>query len=826
MAVAITAQNFYEGILGGSSSSNFSLFNIGEAILAYTDVEFYTQVSFPSSSPLTTGNTGNQNHLYGSGKFANVSVGDTLRFVDSAGGAFFNTANNQKVTVITKYSANEILVSNPILAPGTPIPNSASYNTTILMYNLTEIKSMDYAYNFIENNQAYTYQNLATNQLQLYKASNVHLSSLASPSLLVPQGGLEWQISASWLADSDIYRISYDTSNGRQIFRVRHATIVTPLFIPTQLNDTLNGIAPSYYLNGACLKYICRITGLRSLNDPNSLQTVETNPSIIGNSGWFNESFNGGAQDYFIQNVVYSDLTGQITNLNPYLSNGQTIQFEIYSPSGDFVSGQRISIGGMKMPNNASEYQNNGRTLESNYLFANVYGYANGLNYANPYGNTDNFIDRWFAVVSSPNVIKVTVQLVFNTGTQSIIAESATPRFTFWATLANPAFTDVNLFNKQVIWDGVKDFNISIQPADTGIIQTFKRHYEDESSDGITGLVTTFKNDECVVVSNIFGTWKENPSTQDEINLTNIGCQLVAKRVSDGVEFLLEDWQLPTTVIYQSGVPVFNYSNNRVFQIPTTEIRKPITVQVVNYGSGNDQFVISYPFMIRWENWVQLIGANTDFFNPSELNNGLNQDWEHYLTANWEIYFRTTYDVYSSLSPYTFTKDLLIPINDYATNPDYITKKVESFTTGGTQLLSSGANYIQAAQNTVIKATFEKSGGLDKDDCRVVFGIEIRQQGGIGGRVRYSSVWETSNPLTWFVPFSGSINKVLISQITADKVEAKATLDYTLLPQGNITYTIVARLYEVPAPVDPEFYKKMEDGTYKLMEDGTQKIME
>jgi len=197
----------------------------------------------------------------------------------------------------------------------------------------------------------------------------------------------------------------------------------------------------------------------------------------------------------------------------------------------------------------------------------------------------------------------------------------------------------------------------------------------------------------------------------------------------------------------------------------------------------------------------------------------------HYLNGDWEIYFRTAYDVVSSVGPYHFEKDLLIPINDYATNPDYVTKKVESFTTGGTLLQSTGIDYIQANQNTVIKATFEKSGGLLVANCRVVFGLEVRQQGGIGGRVRYSSVWETANPLTWFIPFSGSIDKVLISQITADKVEAKATLDYTLLPQGNITYTVVARLYEVPAPINPEIYKKMSDGTYKVMSSGTSKIL-
>ena len=814
MAVNIIAQSFYDAIVTGSGST-FPLFNIGESILVWTDVEFFTQINFTTANPLITGSTVNQNHLYGNGRFANVSVGDTLRITDSSG--FFATAGNQNVTVLIKYSNNEIKVSDAIVS-GLPMPNTSIYATAII-YNLTEIKSLDYLYNFIENSQAFTYQNLATSQQQSYKAANIHLSSFASPATLVPQGGNEWQIDSSWLSNSDVYRVSYDATNGRQVFRVRHSTIVTPLFLANQIVAAQNEIAPDYYLNGNCLKYICKVVGLRSLNDPNSLQETESNQGQLGNSGWFNEAFNGGAQDYFIQNVAYANGATILPTLNPYLTFGQTIQFDIYSPNGDFTPSMRLSIGGMKLPNNASEYQNNGRTLGQNFLFANVYGLVNGLTYANPYGAVDNFIDNWTATVSSANIIKVTVEVVFNTGTQTILTESLTPRFAFWATLADPTFTDVNICNKQAVWAGVKEFNTSVQPADTGIIQTFKRHYEDDASAGITGLVTTFKNDECVVESNIYGTWVETPTTQDEINLTNVACQLVVKRISDGAEFLLEDFQLATTVIYQSAVPVFNYNSNRIFRIPTTEIRKPITIEVVTIGSGNYQFKISYPFMIRWENWVALVNANTDFFNPAELNNGLNEDWEHYLNGDWEIYFRTAYDVVSSVSPYHFEKDLLIPINDYATNPDYITKKVESFTTGGTQLLASGLNYIQANNDTVIKATFEKSSGLLVANSRVVFGLEVRQQGGIGGRVRYSSVWETGNPLTWFVPFSGSIDKVLISQISANKVEAKAKLDCTLLPQGNITYTIVARLYETE-PL-PAVYKKMADGTLKIKTDGT-----
>ena len=824
MAVNIIGQTFYEGIHGGASSSNFSLFNIGESILVWTDVEFFTQVNFTAAAPLVTGSVVNQNHLYGSNKFANVSVGDTIRIVCAAG--FFATANNQKVTVLVKYSNNEILVSNAIVS-GLPVTNNES-NADAILYNLTEIQSLDFQYNFIENGQPNQYNSLTTNQLQWFKADNIAASSSGSPVVMLPQGSGEWRPNAMDGTNvTDAYRVSYDTTNGRQIFKIRHSTIVTPLFLASQLMDAINNVAPNYYLNGNCLKYVVKISGLRSLNDPNSLQVVETDSNILGNSGWFDESFNQGVQDYFIQNIEYFNNAVPATEISSFIGYNQTIEFYITSASGDFASGQRISIGAMKLPNNQIEYQNNGRLLTENFLFANIYGYVNGLFYANPYANDGNFIDGWKADFISANTIHITMDLVLDTDTIAILNESLTPRFCFWTTIANPALTTVLTQNKQVIWSGVKQFNNVVKPADTNCTHTFKRHYEDANDAGITDDITTFKNDECVMESVITGNWAEFPSSVDEIYLTKIYQQVVAKRISDGAEFLLEDFQLNVPVIFQSGAPFINYSNNTVFNIPTTEIRKPITVTIIDASPtpANAKFKVSYPFMIRWEAWVALLGVNSDFFNPSQPNNGQNQDWFHYLTANWEIYFRTGYDVVSSVNPYHFDEDILIPINDYATNPAYSVKKVETFTSGGTPLTAGGVNYIQAGSNTIVKATFTKPTGLLIEESKVVFGIEIYQQGGIGGRVRFSSVWETTFPLTWFVPISGIDDKVVLTQINSTTIKAEAVLDHNALPVGNITYDIVARIYEVEKTPDPEFDKTMTDGTFKTTTDGNYKTI-
>jgi hypothetical protein len=64
---------------------------------------------------------------------------------------------------------------------------------------------------------------------------------------------------------------------------------------------------------------------------------------------------------------------------------------------------------------------------------------------------------------------------------------------------------------------------------------------------------------------------------------------------------------------------------------------------------------------------------------------------------------------------------------------------------------------------------------------------------------------------------------VELTQPTSDTIIAKAVIDHTLLPQGNIIYKIVARLYENDGSAGN---KITEDGIDKFTEDDEQKIIE
>jgi hypothetical protein len=539
----------------------------------------------------------------------------------------------------------------------------------------------------------------------------------------------------------------------------------------------------------------------------------------IGNSGWFNEVFNGSASDYTITNV---EINGSPTAKLRLDTTVQTIEFDINS-NGDWNLTTNLLLGWAKLPNNQTEYQGNIRTFDENFLFTNTLLVSDGLDVApSTYGSTYQTVIVCKCDFVSAYVLKVTMVIQLINDALAVMNESLTPRYTFWATISDSELTTESTQNKQAIYNGVfETFNPSV--ADIVVIYPkFLRHYENVNDAGVEAGITTIKEDECVMYSSIFLTPMNFPLPTV---FTKVTQQVVAKK-NNGREFVIENFQFNPSQVFSGDYQLTNFAGTRVFQIPTTEPRKNVTLSNCYADGDKIRFDIAYGFMIRWEYWIALLGANTDFYDINYPQNGLNQDWFRYQNADWGVYFRTVIDITYNGIPMSYKLDNLIDINDYETNVDYTTKDVESFDMSGNSLFDAVNSrwYIQSFANTQIKATFEKNAPLNINLCYVVFGIEIFEQGGIAGRQRYSSKWATNNPLTCFIPLTGiSGNKVELTQPTSDTIIAKAVIDHTLLPQGNIVYKIVARLYENDGSAGN---KITEDGIDKFTEDDEQKIIE
>jgi hypothetical protein len=752
-------------------------------------------------------------------RFASVNVGDTIKIVDPTPFPSNTTwsdylDDNYTFTVLFKTNPNEIIVSNSI-ENDLPLDYNANVTSTAIIYNLTAITGVGLPYNFIENNEPVNFNSKVDGSFQRLIADGLDASN-TTPVAMQFDGHLPYQIGSA-----TIEGVSWDIDFGEQKFKIIHETVVTPLFLSSQYFDLVANIAPSYFLGGRCLRHVYQIQACAVLSNPNSAQIGEC-PFEIGNSGWFDEVFNGG------QKSVYTDLSdaenSQLLLLN---TAEQTFTFTIRRDVGfgeEFTTSTIFILNGFKLPNQNSEYQNNSRNLTDNFLFTETNVVNNGGS-VNPFGfgTTRQTIKRIRTTnATDPNAIDIEVVFQFTTETLAILNESQNQRFILTYTISDSDVLYTPDCNKQNIIAKIFQFDNSVNQTPTPNVK-FIRHYEDADDVGIESGITTFLEDECVLITDFY------PSTLDGITDTfvnEIRQQIIAKK-TDGTEFILEDlfWTTASPIGFGISQQI-NFESPRVFQIPETEPRK--TFSITTSGSPESIFRINYPFMIRWEYWISLLGVNSEFYNTSLPNNGLNELWLNYQNGDWAVYHRTIIRQVSQSGAVIFNdfvSDLEIEINDYESNPAYTTKDVETYSEDGSVAYFDAGNsrwYYSLTERTLVRAIFEKATSFDFENVYVVFGIEIFENGGIGGRRRFSSVWETDTPLTWFVPLNGA-NTVKLTNDVATEIIAEAFLDPEQIPNGEFVFKIVARIYEADLT---ETNKITEAGVDKITEASVIKIIE
>jgi hypothetical protein len=820
MAVQITSRKIYDK-LRPSSAVDWSLFAIGDRLTIEIEFTVFTRISFTVNSPMNMGspNSLDPNILRSTGnRFASVNVGDTIKIVDPTPFPTNTTwsdylDDNYTFTVLFKTNSNEIIVSNSI-ENDLPLDYDANATSTAIIYNLTAITGVGLPYNFIENNEPVNFNSKVDGSFQRLIADGLDASN-TTPVAMQFDGPLPYQIGSA-----TIEGVSWDTDFGEQKFKIIHETVVTPLFLSSQYFDLVANIAPSYFLGGRCLRHVYQIQACAVLSNPNSAQIGEC-PFEIGNSGWFNEVFNGGLKNYTIEDFEVQSGSAANNQIINSLTE-QHYRFNIISTDSDFTNDTKVSVGCFKLPQNQTEYQNNARLFQDNFLFTNVTGNSGGTEIPDTEGTDLQTVTRVEFLRLDANTIRIDIYFEFTQDALDIYFESQAPKLLIYATTSDVAETATEDSNKQALLVQILEFDPTrnLNPRED---VKFIRHYEDADDVGIESGITTFLEDECVLITDFYAS---TVSGVTDSYISEIRQQIIAKK-TDGTEFILEDlfWTTASPIGFGISQQI-NFESPRVFQIPETEPRK--TFSITTSGTPESIFRINYPFMIRWEYWIQLLGVNSEFYNPSLPNNGLNQLWLNYQTGDWAVYHRTIIRQVSQSGAVVFNdfvSDLEIEINDYESNPAYTTKDVETYSEDGSVEYFDAGNsrwYYSLTERTLVRAIFEKATSFDFENVYVVFGIEIFENGGIGGRRRFSSVWETDTPLTWFVPLTGA-NTVKLTNDVSTEIIAEAFLDPEQIPNGEFVFKIVARIYEADLT---ETNKITEAGVDKITEASVIKIIE
>ncbi len=869
MAIDVTAFSIQDSF--GNAVTDFPLSNIGDKQTITNDITVSEYVIASDDDAIITNYTngmilGGGYWLYSPlGSFVNFKIGDVLERKE----IISNSVINATINVVDKIDDFTIKIDVD-LSPG--------FNDLVInghIFNLkNSITAVKYFYNFIENSASNNYASKVDGSIQRLLADSILCTQTQTSGVLIV--GQKYYISDFNVGDDFVnvgganvtgtiftatgttpttytngstLNRAYDmefqgakpyqtgsalivmmglntTTIYGQKFKIIHYTKVTPLFLTDQYTDLQNGINPVYFQNTECLKYIQKLEAYYSYNDPNRILTYESsediNLNLIGNTGGFNENFNSGITNYYIDAITYTSGTElELTTNETTVSI--TVKNTVDTPFSN--NNTKFTLNFIRAPFDATEYQNNTKTLDQNFTFdtaLNTVGSAavNG----DTYGTIWQVLKDVSATFTNSGQIVINAKFAFDANVLNEISASDEFRYIIWVSVQNHTLVTGNSDRVALLAD-IDTFYVNA--SDPGLIDgntLFLEHsYTDVDTYGTATLAAKVE-DEVSVLSRF---WVDKLGREsDVIVLTSIATKIVARN-SSGDEFTLDSYSLN-----MSNMPVYGgnqYVNEltpRTFHIAES-VRKDIKVirRTDLDASSRYYYDVQFPFMVRWEDWILKNNVNGDFFDTAELNNGLNNEWFRFangLVNDWNVYHELTVSVTKNGTPLQYDITNQFSIGDYQTLAGDSIKTFDP--TFATELYNavSARHYLNTVSDTGLQAIFAMDSGYSLAGCFVAFHIETYQGNGRDEVRRYSSVNVQASD-TYFESITGN-DLIDLATPSALVLRARCKISGDLIPSNTTIWRVSARLYYVDPPITD--FKITERGEYKITEDGDLKVIE
>ena len=309
----------------------------------------------------------------GSFKTDGFMVGNTVKTVNCGA----NDGNTYTIASIS-LDGKVITLTGAPAAGGTF--NAAAPNEPTL--NLTSpILDIHCYFNLIENGEAETYLSkidVGTTQKIITDKTGtldgVAATPVADEQMLVPNGSNGW---LTWGAGGfEIRAISY--TNFKQQFMI---TILHKIVEINTLTNIQSNILSDNFFTDNCLKFIAKIVAKFDFTTP---VNITTHPHVSkwfeegvlpdGNTGGYDENWNGGTPNYTASGILYEDeTTNAITGISLTPIQKTLVYSDIQSVNGVFSAGNsKVIVKIQHLPQDATLYINTGTAYDVNFKLAEI----------------------------------------------------------------------------------------------------------------------------------------------------------------------------------------------------------------------------------------------------------------------------------------------------------------------------------------------------------------------------------------------------------------------------------------------------------------------
>lgn len=557
--------------------------------------------------------------------------------------------------------------------------------------------------------------------------------------------------------------------------------------------------APNLLFNANSLTDNFIVKGYPKWNNPNCSIGSDYKQTVrLGNTGWFNENFNGLENKFKVESVEYFDENNIPTQS---LSYGTKTKLKTRISGVDNIgANSRFTYGFIWLPEDENYYRQKTTPYHENLLI-NTGGAFETLAFELDDLQTGTFNGFGNARID-------TTDILFTEDDGDLIAE----------------ITFVPSNNFKALMSGIEDHNyaIWISVGDANLTGNF--------ADRVSLLVDF---NELVYHIPPVGEWEDMETTflrhpnslNDEVEECQNGF-FVEDDVLAKIDFLIGDnapvrIELAVEMENTGTGELFNLQN---YPIDLSNIPAPIyppnfivdEIRGFKLENGNNKnwvklhrksnldengkygYELLYAFKVRWEDWLSRQGVNSDFYDNTKLNNGYNNSWFNYMNnGDWQMVFVTYIDVIEDGELVRYRTPSKIKVRNYNSNAD-VNKSILLFRNSDNLALSNGVDPITGLPLSVllkdeiirIEVLWQRNDGgewTDLNDVYATIGLEEYHGAGQMEYRQLSSFWgsEPDNPLK---PLEGE-SKVKLTLVSNTLIKAECLLDTSNLTGVKFKHT-------------------------------------
>ena len=475
------------------------------------------------------------------------------------------------------------------------------------------------------------------------------------------------------------------------------------------INTFINFTSPSVTFDASSLTDNFEVVGFPVFNNPNvEIKNDLTDTQQFGNTGWFDENYNGLANPFTVSSITYTNLAGDTVS---ELDFKNPIKVTAVIDNVPNAVSARCGYGFSLIPIEETDYKQNQYSFYKN-LKMNTGGNAsafqdvfNASNVIDPTIRTGYSKDNSTMNVSNlrfraSGATQITFEALFTPSADFITeftAKDITERYyILWVSVADQS--EVTNFSNRVSL--LLDFNQMdsfVQPvgAYAGMTIDFLDHSMDENHvfSGCPYIVKYVEDDILARVK-----FQIDTATGVDIpTISSLSYGFFAERITDGFQYELDKYQIDLT---QYPDPTqFSFDASRGFKLGAGNNKNFVKVEHLSaLDSGTKKGVLGlYGFKIRWEDWIARLNVpiqiKQDFYDASLKVNGISNDWYRYLSnAGYNFYFYVYLDGTLNGQPVRYINKKHLVFEDYSsptlTTYTYIRESDGTVLNGGTDPVS------------------------------------------------------------------------------------------------------------------------------------------